>query len=48
VDPLYGCWSPTAAVVSLGDTRQFVFRRIDDFNVRWTYRYGPEAAVFSF
>uniref|UniRef100_A0A383V5G7 Fe2OG dioxygenase domain-containing protein n=1 Tax=Tetradesmus obliquus TaxID=3088 RepID=A0A383V5G7_TETOB len=38
VDPLYGCWTPTAAVVSLGDTRQFVFRRIDDFSVRWNYR----------
>lgn len=34
VDPLYGRWTPRQAVVSLGDTRTFVFREISDYNVR--------------
>ncbi|WIA23492.1 hypothetical protein OEZ85_000237 [Tetradesmus obliquus] len=48
VDPLYGCWTPTAAVVSLGDKRQFVFRRIDDFSVRWNYRVSNGDVVVMF
>lgn len=34
VDPLYDCWSPNSAVVSIGETRRFVFREISDFNSR--------------
>ena len=33
-DPLYGCWTPRTAVVSLGDTRTFVFREANDHNTR--------------
>ncbi|GLC37428.1 hypothetical protein PLESTB_001587100 [Pleodorina starrii] len=38
VDPLYDRWTPNSAVVSLGDTRTFIFREIDDHNTRWQYR----------
>lgn len=38
VDPLYGRWTPDTAVVSLGDTRTFIFRAIEDHDVRWSYR----------
>eukprot|EP00198_Chlamydomonas_reinhardtii_P006268 XP_001695604.1 predicted protein [Chlamydomonas reinhardtii] len=38
VDPLYGVWSPESAVVSIGDTRTFIFREISDYNSRWQYR----------
>ena len=34
-DPLYGCWSPNAAVVSIGQTRKFIFRETEDFAARW-------------
>ncbi|KAG2454789.1 hypothetical protein HYH02_000624 [Chlamydomonas schloesseri] len=38
VDPLYGVWSPESAVVSIGDTRTFIFREITDYDSRWQYR----------
>ncbi|KAG2440030.1 hypothetical protein HXX76_004147 [Chlamydomonas incerta] len=38
VDPLYGVWSPESAVVSVGDTRTFIFREIADYDSRWQYR----------
>lgn len=28
-------WTPDTAVVSLGDTRTFIFRAIEDHDVRW-------------
>lgn len=37
VDPLYEVWTPNSAVVSIGAKRQFIFREMSDFNVRWTY-----------
>jgi alkylated DNA repair dioxygenase AlkB len=37
VDPLYNAWTPRTAVVSLGATRQFVFREMSDHSVRWHY-----------
>jgi alkylated DNA repair dioxygenase AlkB len=35
-DPLYGSWTPRTAVVSLGSTRQFVFREAEDHALRWS------------
>ena len=39
-DPLYGCWTPNTAVVSIGQTRKFVFRETENFSSRlgWTHR----------
>ena len=34
-DPLYGCWTPNTSVVSIGETRRFVFREVADFTSRW-------------
>lgn len=36
-DPLYGCWTPRTAVVSIGAARRFVFREVDDHGKRWHY-----------
>eukprot|EP00775_Hariotina_reticulata_P001430 gene1430-1771_t len=48
VDPLYGCWTPASAVVSLGATRQFVFRSIEDHSIRWSYRVSSGDVVMMF
>ncbi|GFR42081.1 hypothetical protein Agub_g2922 [Astrephomene gubernaculifera] len=48
VDPLYDRWTPESAVVSLGDTRTFVFRAIEDFSCRWQYRVGNGDVVRMF
>lgn len=42
-DPLYGCWTPNAAVVSIGQTRKFIFRETEDFSARW----GPSMGLRS-
>lgn len=47
-DPLYGCWAPESAVVSLGATRRFVFREASDHAVRWEYRVRSGDAVVMF
>ncbi|MEW5316236.1 MAG: hypothetical protein WDW38_007617 [Sanguina aurantia] len=36
-DPLYDRWTPNTCVVSIGETRTFVFRETSDFSVRWQY-----------
>eukprot|EP00798_Chlamydomonas_sp_ICE-L_P015481 gene15481-21567_t len=41
VDPLYGKWTPDTSVVSIGSTRKFVFRKIEDFSSR----LGPSLLV---
>lgn len=46
VDPLYGCWTPNTAVVSVGATRQFIFREEADHSVRWCYRVRSGDVVF--
>ncbi|KXZ43391.1 hypothetical protein GPECTOR_92g614 [Gonium pectorale] len=48
VDPLYDRWTPDSAVVSLGDTRTFIFREIRDFNSRWHYRVSNGDVVHMF
>eukprot|EP00879_Flechtneria_rotunda_P011597 GHRR01012114.1.p2 GENE.GHRR01012114.1~~GHRR01012114.1.p2 ORF type:complete len:150 (-),score=9.91 GHRR01012114.1:673-1122(-) len=47
-DPLYGKWTSHTSVASLGSTRRFVFRKIDDHSVRWTYRYGIASTLACF
>jgi alkylated DNA repair dioxygenase AlkB len=37
VDPLYKTWTPNTAVVSIGHTRTFVFRAMEDHSRRWVY-----------
>lgn len=44
VDPLYGVWSPESAVVSIGDTRTFIFREISDYNSRCAFASVVAAA----
>ncbi|EFJ49206.1 hypothetical protein VOLCADRAFT_104423 [Volvox carteri f. nagariensis] len=48
VDPLYDRWTPNSAVVSLGDTRAFIFRAINDHNTRWHYRVRNGDVVLMF
>ncbi|KAG2495291.1 hypothetical protein HYH03_006564 [Edaphochlamys debaryana] len=48
VDPLYGKWTPHQAVVSLGDTRTFIFREISDYDSRWLYRVSNGDMVHMF
>ncbi|GIL58763.1 hypothetical protein Vafri_13762 [Volvox africanus] len=48
VDPLYDRWTPNSAVVSLGDTRTFIFREVHDHSTRWQYRVRNGDAVLMF
>mmetsp|Transcript_39677 Transcript_39677/g.88163 ORF Transcript_39677/g.88163 Transcript_39677/m.88163 type:complete len:200 (+) Transcript_39677:696-1295(+) len=48
VDPLYGCWTPNTAVVSLGQTRRFVFREMQDVSSRWEYQVRNGDVVLMF
>jgi len=37
-DPLYNCWTPNTAVVSIGAPRRFAFRCTENFQVRQVLR----------
>ena len=44
-DPLYGVWDTHTSVVSLGDTRCFIFREAQDHAVRWVYQVSQGDVV---
>ncbi|GAX75757.1 hypothetical protein CEUSTIGMA_g3200.t1 [Chlamydomonas eustigma] len=47
-DPLYGCWTSSTAVVSIGQARRFVFRETHNVQSRWEYTVKTGDVVFMF
>ena len=45
-DPLYATWVDQTAVVSIGQTRKFIFRKIDDFSKRTEFLVTNGDVIF--